>query len=61
MKQWFYQRFLPMWAKQTLLQEYRSLQNENQSLQCRVRELESHIRGMEKGCKRIIIQTGGKQ
>ena len=61
MKEWFWQRFLPMWAKQTLLQDNRELRRENEQLQAKICRLESYIQGLHRGCKRVIIQTGGKR
>lgn len=60
MKQWFLERFLPLWAKETVLQENRALRQENEALRQQVRQLECYIRGLHRGSKRIIIQ-GGKQ
>lgn len=59
MKDWLLHRFLPLWAKETVLGENRRLQAENHQLVCRVRELESYIRGMQKVCPRVIIKSGG--
>ena len=51
MKHWFLERFLPMWAKETVLKENRRLQLEL----CRVRQenerLQSYIRGMRLGVR----------
>ncbi len=52
MKKWLTERFLPMWAKQTLLEENRQLHRQNQRLSCKVTELESYIRGIHKGLGR---------
>ena len=49
MKKWLWERALPLWAKQTLLQENKTLQKENAALRVRVRVLESYIRGVHKG------------
>ena len=59
MKNYLLQRFLPMWAKETVLRENRALRRENRLLNARVRELESYIRGLRRGSPRIIIQKGG--
>ena len=52
MKRWFYERFLPMWAKETLLKDCRQLRRENdrlrQELECR----EAYIKGLHKGISR---------
>lgn len=52
MKNWLTERFLPMWAKQTLLEENRQLLRQNHRLSCKVKELESYIRGIHKGLGR---------
>ena len=54
MKHWFYERFLPMWAKQTLLKEYRQVCRENEALQQRIREQQAYINGLHKGLRRRI-------
>lgn len=59
MKKWLIQRFLPMWAKETVLADNRSLQSENQALRCKVRELECYIRGLHRG-SRLQTKQGGK-
>ena len=49
MKRWLYERFLPMWAKETLLAESRRLRRENARLQQQNREQDAYIRGLHKG------------
>lgn len=59
-KDWFLNRFLPMWAKETLLQDNRNLQNEVAALREKLARKEAYISGMEAGIKsqrRIIINT----
>lgn len=54
MKKWLVERFLPMWAKQTVLSDNQRLQVQNQRLQQQVDQLESYIRGMKaalRACK----------
>lgn len=58
MKNWLINRFLPMWAKETVLRDNRRLQAENNLLQQKNRELESYIRGMQRVCPRVIIKGG---
>ena len=58
MKNYLIQRFLPMWAKETVLRENRELQRKNRELTARVRELESYIRGVHAGKPKIIIRGG---
>lgn len=57
MKKWLVERFLPMWAKQTVLRENAALREKNRALVCRVRELEAFIRGM-KSAKRKVENDG---
>ena len=62
MKQWLQNRFLPMWAKETVLQDNRQLKRENRELQQKINELEAYIAGLQKGLravKRIRIVNGG--
>ncbi len=62
MKQWFIERFLAIWAKETVLADNRRLQKEKELLQQKVLRLEAYIRGMESGMKagkRITIYNRG--
>lgn len=65
MKQWFIDRYLAIWAKETVLSDNRRLQKEKAALEQKVQRLEAYIRGMESGIKsgkRITIYTtGGEQ
>lgn len=59
-KQWFYDRFLPLWAKETLLADLRKLRAENEKLLVQLAEKEAYIEGLWAGMKsqrRIIINT----
>lgn len=64
MKKWLQNRFLPMWAKETLLADKRRLEQENKLLQRKIMELEAYVEGMRAGLragKRIsIINRGGE-
>lgn len=51
MKKWLFERFLPMWAKETVLQENRLLRAENRQLQEKVKEQDSYIRGIHTGMR----------
>ena len=51
MKKWLLERFLPMWAKETVLRDNRLLRAENKLLQEKVNELESYIRGIHIGMR----------
>lgn len=60
MKGWLIDRFLPMWAKETVLRDNRTLRRENRRLCGRIRELESYIRGVKAVAPKVIIR-GGEQ
>ena len=64
MKKWLQNRFLPLWAKETLLADKRRLEEENKLLQRKIMELEAYVEGMRAGLragKRIsIINRGGE-
>lgn len=60
-KNWFYNRFLPMWAKESVFREYKNTQLENEELRRKVAELEAYINGLHAGMRnqrRIVINTG---
>lgn len=60
LKNWFFERFLPMWAKETLLRDYRKLQEENEQLLFKLAEKDAYIDGLQVGIRaqrRIIINT----
>ena len=62
MKKWLTDKFLPMWAKETVLSENRSLMAQNRKLQQKIEELEAYILGMQTGLralKRISIYNRG--
>lgn len=59
MKKWLLERFLPMWAKETVLADNRALQRKNKALQQENRELSAYIRGLELGLRRR--NRGGEQ
>lgn len=53
MKKWLIDRFLPMWAKETVLRENRLLREENDFLWQQNRELERYIQGIRLGMRRV--------
>ena len=60
-KWWFISKFLPAWAKETMLKEYEKVLMENAALKARLKEQEAYIEGIETGIKsqrRIIINNG---
>lgn len=64
MKEWFIERFLSVWAKETVLKDNRRLHKENEALQQKLRRLEAYIQGMEAGIKAgkkvTIYNRGGE-
>lgn len=65
MKKWLTDKFLPMWAKQTVLAENKQLHREIRLLRQENRELEAYIRGLESGIRagkkvQIYAQGGEK-
>ena len=59
-KNWFINRFLPMWAKETVLRDNRRLTDENEALRYKIEELEAYINGLHIGIKnqrRIVINN----
>lgn len=60
-KNWFFTRFLPMWAKETIFADYKRLQAENEKLLVQLAEKEAYIEGLHAGMRnqrRIVINTG---
>ena len=60
-KQWVYNHFLPMWAKETLLVDNRALQIEVNNLRAELDRKNAYIDGLTTGIKaqrRIVINTG---
>lgn len=63
-KQWLYDRFLPMWAKETVLADNRALKRKVDELEQKNRELEAYIEGLNaglRGMRRIVIHNAGKE
>ena len=52
MRKWLIERFLPMWAKQTVYLENQRLREENTRLRQSLQVRESYIRGMHAGLRR---------
>ena len=62
MKKWLIERFLPMWAKETVLAENRQLKRTVRKAEQEIENMKMYIQGMEDGIragKRIVIQNGG--
>lgn len=61
MKKWLQNNFLPMWAKETLLRERRSLQAENLRLQQKIDEMEAYIAGLHTGLRAVKRVAAGNR
>ena len=64
MKKWLVEGFLPMWAKETVLEDNRRMGREIRALRSENRELKAYIQGLEGGIragKRIQIYNRGGQ
>lgn len=60
LKNWLYNRFLPMWCKESLLADYRSVMQENEELRNELAIKDAYITGLEAGVKsmrRIVINN----
>ena len=64
MRKWLQAKFLPMWAKETIVAEKRLLEQENLTLKRKIRELEAYIQGMQAGLRAVkrisIVNRGGE-
>lgn len=61
LKNWLYNHFLPMWAKETVLVDNRRLLEEVKDLRQQLERKDAYIAGLEAGIRaqrRIIINTG---
>ena len=59
-KQWLFDRLLPMWAKETLLKENRALSQEVAELKQKLEIQSAYLAGMENGVRalrRIVINN----
>ena len=64
MKKWMIDRFLPMWAKETVLSDNRRLKRQIRLLEQENKEMKAYIQGLENGIragKRITIHNGGNR
>ena len=60
-KNWFFNRFLPMWAKESVLKDLRKTQDENEELRNKIAELDAYIHGLHAGMKsmrRVVVIAG---
>ena len=51
LKKWLTEKYLPLWAKETVLQENRQLCRENDMLRQKIGEMEHYIRGLHRGLR----------
>ena len=61
LKEWFINKFLPVWAKETVLEELKKERREKEKLQQENARLEMYIRGLEagiRGQRRVVIYSG---
>lgn len=58
MKKWFLDRFLPMWAKETVLSDNRRLRRRIRELSRENECLRSYIRGVHTGLRRRRGEKG---
>ena len=61
MKKWFLERFLPMWAKETVYADNRRLVKDNHRLTQCIKEQDAYIKGLETGIRamrKIVVNTG---
>ena len=61
MKNWLVNKFLPMWAKETVLRENRQLRQENLALQQEVDRLDAYARGLKTGLRAGYRSRGGEK
>ncbi len=62
MKRWLQERFLPMWAKESVLADNRRLRRENEKLSQLIAQKDAYIQGLQQGLragKRISIYNRG--
>lgn len=60
LKNWLYNRFLPMWCKESLLADYRAALKEIEDLRNELAIKDAYITGLETGVKsmrRIVINN----
>lgn len=63
-KEWLINRFLPMWAKETVLADNRRLKHEVERLETENDRLRAYVDGMNagtRGLRRIIINAGTRE
>lgn len=61
LKKWLVERFLPMWAKETILEDNKKLLDEITKLRRQLDKKDAYIEGLEAGMRaqrRIVIHNG---
>ena len=61
MKNYLVNKFLPMWAKETVLRENQLLKQENQALQQEIDRLDAYARGLKTGLRAVGRSRGGEK
>lgn len=64
LRMWLLERFLPAWAKDSVMRENRTLREKLEEQAQEIRELNAYIDGLETGMRamrRIVIQSGVRQ
>lgn len=61
MKNWLVNKFLPMWAKETVLRENRQLRQENQAIKQEISRLEAYAQGLKTGLRAVGRSRGGEK
>ena len=56
MKKWFLERYLPMWAKETVFRDNRELTRKVRQLQQENEVLRSYIKGLQRGMRAKEVQ-----
>ncbi|MBQ3045144.1 MAG: hypothetical protein IJD49_04245 [Clostridia bacterium] len=52
-KQWFFNKYLPAYCKEELIEENNKLRMQVQELKAEKKELESYISGMQRGLRAV--------
>jgi len=61
MKNWLVNKFLPMWAKETVLRENRQLRQENRAIKQEISRLEAYAQGLRIGLRAVGRSRGGEK
>ena len=59
MRKWLTENFLPLWAKETVLRDNRTLRRDIRQLQQENAVLRSYVRGLERGMRRLTTPQSG--